>query len=785
MSLYFTKRLNLAILNNLHPMQSRKGILAVAFVLAIGPASVRGAEVRAGSDGAGTATETVAPAPELSTVKTLPPFALELPKPLPLPSIGAQSEPTTQTAGGDRLAGLRARFREVLWQRVRVPLFAFILLVVFLTVLALTIRRKQPTPWRSITARSVIISVMLHAGVLLVLNSFVLSKRIIQTVRAPEFEVLMQPDNLAEEKVGLGVREETQELPQASPRFAPIPQRSEAPMAGPTIVADAPPPAAPAQAAAEPLIRAEELPVPPTPADEPGKAPSEAARPDVEFRIAAPAETLETPKMTVPPPLEKETGIQPSAIAEKINIPGAPTGPSGPTRLELPAFKGATPFTTGIIETPRQIASAGRDGKGKGKAQEGEGPGAAAGEGSSPAAVPLAGAAPFGAPRAKFETGSGGASAEGGLAGRPDGLAEGNPYILRGAVGPKGLDLGKLGGTTETQVAVEKALKWLADHQSQDGRWDVDGFERPGEQCGGRGTATNEDVAATALSLLAFLASGHTHESDGPYRQTVKKAVKWLVAQEKNGKGDLRGPGNMYDQGMAAIALAETYGMTHDPYLRPVVERAVAFIISAQSKATGGWRYFPDDPGDTSVFGWQIMALRSAAMAGVPVPREAFDRAAKYLANVGGGENGGLYGYQDKRPSPAMVAEGMFARQLLGHRPAEPMMIESAAFLRKRLPTAKEINLYYWYYGTLALFQHQGESWSAWNKSMREALLPLQDKKSPNDGSWPPQGQWATGGRVVQTAMAALCLEVYYRYLPLYSEFEVAEPALNEKIEAR
>ena len=73
-----------------------------------------------------------------------------------------------------------------------------------------------------------------------------------------------------------------------------------------------------------------------------------------------------------------------------------------------------------------------------------------------------------------------------------------------------------------------------------------------------------------------------------------------------------------------------------------------------------------------------MMALRSAAMSGVPVEKDVFERGAKYLTNVGGGEKGGLYGYQGKRPSGAMVAEGMFARQLLGHKPNEPMMIESA-----------------------------------------------------------------------------------------------------------
>jgi len=96
-------------------------------------------------------------------------------------------------------------------------------------------------------------------------------------------------------------------------------------------------------------------------------------------------------------------------------------------------------------------------------------------------------------------------------------------------------------------------------------------------------------------------------------------------------------------------------------------------------------------------------------------------------------------------------------------------MEESAVYLAERTPRANDINFYFWYYGTLALYQHQGPAWKAWNRAVREILLPMQERKGPCDGSWPPKGQWATGGRVVQTALATLCLEVYYRYLPLYT----------------
>ena len=90
-------------------------------------------------------------------------------------------------------------------------------------------------------------------------------------------------------------------------------------------------------------------------------------------------------------------------------------------------------------------------------------------------------------------------------------------------------------------------------------------------------------------------------------------------------------------------------------------------------------------------------------------------------------------------------------------------------------------NTYYWYYGTLALYQHQGETWGAWNEMIKDQLLAHQSRSGRTAGSWDPRGQWAkTGGRVYQTAICTLTLEVYYRYLPGYLKtVGGGEPALT------
>ena len=64
-----------------------------------------------------------------------------------------------------------------------------------------------------------------------------------------------------------------------------------------------------------------------------------------------------------------------------------------------------------------------------------------------------------------------------------------------------------------------------------------------------------------------------------------------------------------------------------------------------------------------------------------------------------------------------------------------------------------------------------GPDWDAWNRKMRRRLIDTQCKDGCcATGSWDPQhDHWGSrGGRVMQTSLSALTLEVYYRYLPLY-----------------
>ena len=336
-----------------------------------------------------------------------------------------------------------------------------------------------------------------------------------------------------------------------------------------------------------------------------------------------------------------------------------------------------------------------------------------------------------------------------------------NPYEKR-SVKPelRAAFVRKQGGGPETESAVALALEWLKKTQRKDGYWPQN---------------HGHTTASTGLAMMAFMGWGAKHTESGPYQEVLRKAIEWTMEKERN--GDLRHRGDMYDHGIAAIALAEAYNLTHDERLRKPVQRMVDFTIKAQNPLTGGWRYKayhenPRDKGDLSVTGWQLMALKSARLGGIKVPEEVFTRARGFLGGVTTADRG--YKYQPSRkPSNAMIAEGLFCEHVLREGVMTEQMRQSSMLIQTQLPSSEEVDYYYWYYGSLAMRQTQGMAWTKWNDRIKPILLEKQILLGANRGSWTAEGSKfqfdKVAGRVVTTAMAALSLEVYYRYLPLYS----------------
>lgn len=342
------------------------------------------------------------------------------------------------------------------------------------------------------------------------------------------------------------------------------------------------------------------------------------------------------------------------------------------------------------------------------------------------------------------------------------------------------------GGSDATQSAVARALGWLARHQDKKtGLWSLQGPYLDG------GSQENQ-LAATAMALLAFQGAGHTTK-EGKYRDAVTRGWKGLIAKQlPDGRFDLEPmPSHhaLYSHGQATIAICELYGMTKErAYLEPA-QRAIAFAVRAQGP-NGGWRYEPGKPGDMSVTGWYMMAFKSAEMAGIDFPTATLAGINRFLDTVAV-DGGKRYGYRleqvegpvdaddrkalNRQAGPvtaAVAAEGLLARQYLGWARQDPRLVAGIELLLEanRIDFAAEKDVYAWYYITQVLHNVGGEPWDRWNAVMREALPAAQAKGGGEAGSWDPGldkwGPW--GGRLFTTCFCTYMLEVYYRHLPIY-----------------
>jgi len=258
------------------------------------------------------------------------------------------------------------------------------------------------------------------------------------------------------------------------------------------------------------------------------------------------------------------------------------------------------------------------------------------------------------------------------------------------------------------------------------------------------------------------------------HAEAVDRGIRFLAGRQR-ADGSLAGDAEffaaLYCHGMATIAVAECLAMTGDAALAPVVERAVAHTLAMQHPHTGGWRYAAGDRGDTSQCGWQVMVLATARNAGLGGFDAAEARARIFLGSVAGGPARGLVSYRlGERPSPAMTAEALYCRLVLGASAADAATSEALAFIAASPPVRSAPNAYAWYYATLASFHAGGPQWEQWNARLQAALVPLQRRDGgPLEGSWDPDAVWGGhGGRIYSTALSAMTLEVYYRHRPLH-----------------
>ena len=384
----------------------------------------------------------------------------------------------------------------------------------------------------------------------------------------------------------------------------------------------------------------------------------------------------------------------------------------------------------------------------------------------------------------------------------------------------------RYGGSRASESAVDAALRWFKKHQSPNGSWEAVNYfancTDDGPKCEpGKDSAGKTTVALTGYALLCFLGAGFDHQTPNKYRPTVKKGIDYLVAvQDNNGMFGERN----YENAIATMALAEAYAMTGDPALKGPAQKGVDIILKHQNQDGGGanakdpkdpkntanddkggygnglgWDYStPDSRNDSSVTGWNVMALKSAFAAQLNIGTgmegakhwlqktwDVTNKDTKDKLDPYTGESRFPYVWmtgEDKvsiadAPAPGqpdsdhadLACVGAVCAVFLGHH-AGDIMLESLSnyVMNHEMPKTYPCNTYKMYYNTLAIFQCGGDKWKKWNDNVRDLLVNAQHKNDGCfDGSWDWSGTKFPGneiGRVLSTAYCCLCLEVYYRY---------------------
>jgi hypothetical protein len=297
--------------------------------------------------------------------------------------------------------------------------------------------------------------------------------------------------------------------------------------------------------------------------------------------------------------------------------------------------------------------------------------------------------------------------------------------------------IGRLLPASETEDAVLAWLRWLLPKQAPEGTW-------------GEGRATLEGhvigkPGMTGLALLPMLGAGYSHLSKDVYDgfcvgDSVRKAIQWLMADQRP-DGTFRSSLGTMDHILATHGLVEAYGLTGSNLFKDQAQKGIDALVALQGEGAFGE--------DRALHAWGAMALKSAEISGLSFHRYGYDR---------------IRAFYDRRANVPADSGEMAARIFMDKNKGDPRLGPGADLLVRRTPDWDQQDFAYWHWGSLALFQYDGPSgplWKAWNEPLKQTLVPTQHPR----GCWPGKDP---GQTLVQTTLAALTLEVYYRYANVF-----------------
>lgn len=339
--------------------------------------------------------------------------------------------------------------------------------------------------------------------------------------------------------------------------------------------------------------------------------------------------------------------------------------------------------------------------------------------------------------------------------------------------------------TPESELALERGLEFLARTQGPQGNWDTN------------------DLGLVSMGTLAFLAAGHM-PGRGKYGDVVDKSIHFVTRNAKpSGLLNIAdGRRDMYNHGLATFVLGQAHGMTHDPQIGKVLERALKLIYNTQCR-DGGWDYVAqklDRGHDLSLAVMQAKAIRSAVDSGLEVPPEVVDLAIQSVLEHYKAANGargitdelkakqgpGQFTYDGSRSTIAMSAAGVVCMQEFG-RYDDWRIAKNMEGISKDIHKLKgqarprngqlPFDAYSLYYVGQAVYQVGGNDWKECYPVLRDFLVESQTRNpgNPAEDGWWTDTRHVSGkpGQLYGTAVGCFILAMPNRYLPILQEGKI------------
>ena len=364
---------------------------------------------------------------------------------------------------------------------------------------------------------------------------------------------------------------------------------------------------------------------------------------------------------------------------------------------------------------------------------------------------------------------------------------------LQGRTTEKSKDLlaALYGGSEQSKNSVMTALTWLATKQGEDGSWKSlavaenltpDMAESPDEFPATPAGGNNEST--TALALLPFLAEGVTHEPESAtalwledYPEVVRKGLVWLGSSRPQADPLGGGPVEVDLRGLISgvVAGCETSFLSSDRVLKKNAVYALKSLVDRQTKE-GSWQRTPSETVETVLPTLRsLLAMHVAQSCGVKPSVATLKRADVFLESAACGAPEiprSRFGRAAAGPpDPSATAAGLLLLQYEEEPHDSPAMIDGSHFLSEFAPPLEGNSFAqsadFLLLSSEVLRNIEGEQFDTWYAKVTAFLLRTQEQEE-EQGSWDPALFAGESDRLQVTAKAILCLQLPYRYLPLY-----------------